>query len=142
MGLDNFPYSYPCKANGTAVLDDDDRIDCKATQEAGGCPWDNADPPLKGRVLGIFGTDCWYRGKYGNYMLEKLGIDLGGLDFYGDEDDGCYKTPESCVDLADLISIRREALGDDPKELFDDAVYAEWYLRWAARDCNGLTCWY
>jgi len=147
MGLDNIPGIYPCKREGTAVYNDNEQISCDKTIEVGGCPYHNEkskDPIVSGinGVTGIVGVDCWYRGKYGNHMLEKLGVDLDGLDFYGDEDDGCYKTPESCVHLADLISIRRETLRDDPEELFDDAVYAEWYLRWAARDCNGLACWY
>lgn len=152
MGLDNIPKNYPCKALGTAVLDSDERIDCKATQSCGGCPWKNANPPEDGRVLGMFGTDCWYRGKYGNYLLEEttaassMGDDLS---FYGDNEDGTEKSPASCVAVADLIATvlvdyTAEEIAEDQekKETVDGLRYAEWYLRWAAEKCDGLVCWY
>ena len=38
----------------------------------------------------MFGTDCWYRGKYGNYLLSIIDADANqygesgwGYDFYG-----------------------------------------------------------
>jgi hypothetical protein len=151
VGLDNIPKEYPCRSKGTAVLVEDDRIDCKATQAAGGCPWLNAGPPEEGRVLGMFGTDCWYRGKYGNYLLaevteaDKVGDDV---NFYGDNEDGTEKSPDSCVKLATII---RSALDtydladledEEKRQTFEGLNYAEWYLRWVAAECGGLVCWY
>ena len=141
MGLDNIPKNYPCKKQATAVLDDDERIDCQATQACGGCPWKNANKPEDGQVLGMFGTDCWYRGKYGNFLLREMGLDDSDLNFYGDNEEGTEKSPESCVALADVI---QEALDSDrfESEIEQGLRYAEWYLRWAAEECDGLDCWY
>ena len=151
MGLDNMPLNYPCKTQGTAVLVDE-QIDCRATQEKGGCPWQNANPPKNGRIYGMLGTDCWYRGKVGNYLLEKVTEEdkMGdNLDFYGDNADGTEKSAESCIQVADLIATammtyekNQEKLDDEAKELAEDLRYAEWYLRWAAKECGGLYCWY
>lgn len=156
MGLDNIPKNYPCKTQGTVVLvpktfDDGttvDQIDCKATQEAGGCPWLNGNPPTKGRVYGILGTECWYRGKYGNALLEDAGLG-GGNDFYGDNDDSTEKSPESCIHLAEQIAqyLTHTFLPDivpteEAAELKAELEYAEWYLRWAAEQADGLVCWY
>ena len=169
MGLDNFPYKYPCKTNGTAVLtprkdkDGNDiidpdtnevmtAIDCEATQACGGCPYKVAFAKSGldgGAVYGMFGTDCWYRGKYGNFLLEDAGISDGWdneLSFYGDQEDGTYKSPLSCDALADAIS---DFLDDEPDwkssegdSNASDLRYAEWYLRWASAECGGLGAWY
>lgn len=154
MGLDNFPKNYPCKAQGTAVMETasalphTERINCNATQEAGGCPWLNANPPGEGRVYGILGTDCWYRGQYGNAILHDAGMG-GGVDFYGDSDDSTEKSPESCIELADAIAqfithtfLPDVALTEETASLKADLEYAEWYLRWAAEQADGLVCWY
>lgn len=162
MGLDNIPNEYPCKKQGTAIMSplmgkdgnpiiDDDgtpitSVDCTKTQEAGGCPYMKSydkDKPKGVRTYGMFGSDCWYRGKYGNYLLEELGIydETEGYSFYGALGDHSYKSPHECLLLADAIA---EALpdfeGDD--EHRDDLHYAEWYLRWAAENCGGLNAWY
>lgn len=137
MGLDNYPETLPCKDRGTAVFNDDGGVDCQLTQEAGGCPWLNANPPQEGRVIGIFGTDCWYRGKYGNYLLEEAGIDGS---FYGDNDEETYKSPDSCLELADMIREHLADVRDD--EVRAGLAYAEWYLRWAGENTGGLNCWY
>lgn len=167
MGLDNIPKNYPCKKAGTAILvprvnqegnpllDDNGEavlsIDCHSTQEAGGCPWQNATKPATGAVYGMFGTDCWYRGKYGNFLLEEATISdpMGDdMSFYGDNEDGTEKSPASCVALADLIATALENYSDE--DLYDAETaetvaglkYAEWYLRWAAEQADGLVCWY
>ena len=166
MGLDNFPYKYPCKTKGTAVMeprkdrDGNDIIDpetgevavaisCEATQACGGCPYKTALDKADGLgtpVYGMFGTDCWYRGKYGNFLLEDAGISDDHLSFYGDDEDGTYKSPKSCDDLADAIS---DFLNDEPDwtasegdGTASDLRYAEWYLRWASAECGGLGAWY
>jgi len=168
MGLDNIPKHYACQTQQTAVLvhrldndenavyDENDEavmsIDCEQTQAAGGCPWKNANPPTEGHVLGMFGTDCWYRGKYGNRLLEeatisdKMGDDL---NFYGDEEDGTVKSAASCVATADVCLEAWESYTDDEiegdkeiAEIVAGLKYAEWYLRWAAETTDGLICWY
>jgi len=155
MGLDNFPVNYPCRKAGTAVLaprrDETGNtimeadtgnpvmeVLCTETQIAGGCPWLNANPPTEGRVYGMFGCDCWYRGKYGNALLSEYAS--SEETFYGDNDDSTVKSPESCLATA-------EAIGDllvdvDKKEDREALAYAEWYLRWAAEQADGLFCWY
>lgn len=170
MGLDNMPHTYPCSTQGTAVLvtipvniedpnsdpllDDSgkpvQKIDCQATQLAGGCPWKNANPPSEGAVVGLFGTDCWYRGKYGNALLDRY-TDADPMgdsqSFYGDDEDSSYKNPESCLFLADLIDAVLADWPDNqpeefPEEHHQGLVYAAWYLRWAAENCDGLDAWW
>jgi hypothetical protein len=155
MGLDNFPISYPClKAetavmspkrdhDGNVVMDMDGKnpvtaIDCGATQEAGGCPWKNANPPKEGRVYGMLGCDCWYRGKYGNHILNTLGQQ--DVSFFGDNDDNTVKSPESCQDAANTIAEILPTVTDEDTR--KGLTYAEWYLRWAADQTEGLYCWY
>ncbi len=157
MGLDNFPRQYPCKTQGTAVLvarkggdgqdllEDDGTpslaISCDETQACGGCPWKNAldkSGITGGAVYGMFGTPCWYRGKYGNYLLQEAGIE--GNDFYGDNEDGTEKSSESCLVLADIIGEELPNINDN--DVREGLNYAEWYLRWVAEECDGLVCWY
>lgn len=174
MGLDNIPHNYPCKKNETAVMmplfnskgekvtDENNetimQIDCKETQKLGGCPYMNANPP-SGSVTGIFGTDCWYRGKYGNYLVDLLGIydETGGLSFYGSNEAGDYKTPSECLELAEAMEneIKETTWHDDPSrfdyleygtvlstELKDHCEYAVWWLKWVANEADGTDCWY
>ena len=171
MGLDNYPNEYPCKTQGTAILEDG-KIDCRATQENGGCPYVTELDKVKTAlyeekilfgtpVYGMFGTDCWYRGKYGNYLLEALGYSNDEkISFYGDSEDGSKKSPASCLELATVID---EAIGDieqdnagrneanttrilngdlGSQDITAELRYASWYLKWAAKHANGLSCWY
>lgn len=162
MGLDNIPKNYPCKTKGTAVLvarknhqtgediiDPDTNqpmmsIDCEATQACGGCPWKNAYEASNleaGPTTGMFGTDCWYRGKYGNYLIETLGgFEADDLSFYGDNEDGTEKSVYSCISTADYID---ELLAETfAPEIAADARYASWWLRWVADEADGSVCWY
>lgn len=163
MGLDNYPRVLPCEAQGTAVtyelkvgdetiLDDDGkpvtRIHCEDTIDNGGCPWFEANPPEEGRVLGMFGAPCWYRGKYGNALIEQyVGYDESShISFYGDNHDGTEKSAASCATLAEAIN---NAITDTDTEngWFEQEdraglVYAAWYSNWAAENTDGLRCWY
>ena len=159
MGLDNLPLKYPCVSRGTAIRHGD-RIDCAATTESGGCPWQEAaDRPERGHVLGMLGTACWYRGKYGEYLLNILRIDDGDTTFFGDSADGATKSALSCKDSSRRISEALEALSDttiaqrlradgeafSPEavtQFRDDAAYAAWWLNWVAREGGGATCWF
>ena len=162
MGLDNIPNEYGCKAKGTAVLvpltDSDGKaiideygnpevqIDCKATQEAGGCPWSKVFGERQGRVYGMFGTDCWYRGKYGFALLNAFGLE--GEILYGDESQ--IVSAEDCHELADeMVSAFTTADGERKMEIMweGENVAQDWwyladYLRWSAIVCNGLNAWY
>ena len=169
MGLDNMPHEYPCKRQGTAVIDkqthtwEDDEgnahsedtypIDCDKTIEAGGCPFTNADPPKEGRILGMLGTYCWYRGKSGNGLVRALNggttddvWDTGDDNFYGTDDEGLYRPPADCVTLADDMDAKLEAMGgkliEGDEDYTPEVKYAIWYLRWVAKDCDGMDAWY
>jgi len=168
MGLDNIPKNYPCRAKGTAVmvvrkdnegndmLDDDGTpltfVDCQATQAVGGCPWlvavsRDLGGDTAGRVGGLFGTDCWYRGKYGNYLLQELEIyDEPHISFYGDNDDGSQKSPESCRKLSDALYAewkgRETTVVLENEDVSDEVEYAAWWAGWVADECDGSTCWY
>ena len=131
-------------------------ISCSATQACGGCPYtrelDKQDKDALGNpVYGMFGTDCWYRGKYGNSLLaEATDNDPMGdnLSFYGDEEDGSVKSVSSCIATADLCRLAwnsyepEEAAAEETAEVIAGLKYAEWYLRWAAETTDGLICWY
>lgn len=146
MGLDNYPHTYPCRNQGTALVDEDGGLDCPATIEAGGCPWhNNPDRPDNGRVYGMFGTPCWYRGKHGNWLIGQLGLTGPEDDFYGTDDD--HRPPDACRSLADrmetqLNTIRAGVLEDDGTDRTDEARYAIWWLRWTADTGNGFDAWW
>ena len=165
MGLDNIPHHYPCDRAGTSVrvaLKDKDgnvlmdeetnvpmtQIKCDDTIASGGCPYKNAHAKsglASGGVTGMFGTYCWYRGKYGNYLLEALGIDENEWNFYGDNEEGTFKTAESCRALADEMERVKAEHGQvlmEKEDVTDEVDYAIWYLRWAADHCGGLDAWY
>ena len=82
MGLDNIPGIYACELTNTDVRDKDGLIDCKSTMECGGCTFknelDKSEFILGDSTYGIFATPCWYRGKYGNYMIDRV-IESKGL---------------------------------------------------------------
>ena len=168
MGLDNMPHTYPCQTQGTAVMERitlndgsvDERIDCNETVVAGGCPFTNAEPP-PGQVTGMLGTFCWYRGKYGNFLVNALnspvGCDIdavssyvwdinGDDNFYGINEEGTYRPPDACRELADQMEAALDerggqlVFGDDDRT--GDVKYAIWYLRWVANECEGMDAWY
>lgn len=149
MGLDNFPKEYPCKANGTAVLNEDGLIVCEETQQAGGCPWLAANPP-SGRVYGIFGCDCWYRGKHGNYLLNRINgkddcyTDDGELSFYADDEETQTKSADSCREVATFMlnAIEDDVITDEEGNSLNEQIeYAAWWLNWAADVSDGAGCW-
>ena len=86
MGLDNIPFTYACQKQGTVIRDEEDHIDCKATQAANQCPWkrdlEASTLPISqaDSVYGMLGTHCWYRGKEGQYMLEAACEELEILE--------------------------------------------------------------
>ena len=170
MGLDNIPKHYPCKTKQTAVMverrnrdgeplrNDDGTtmmvVDCKATQDCGGCPYKNAYEAAgspAGQAYGMLGTDCWYRGKYGNYLMEALAGEYlsDDLSFFGDNEDGTEKSVASCVSTADyiddLLMEHSDSMGRvmvEGNDIAPDVRYASWWLRWVAEECDGAVCWY
>ncbi len=140
---------------GKAILDKEgnfiENISCEETTSKGCCPYKNAVDKTgmtEGAVYGMFGTPCWYRGKWGNYLLEALEGD-SEYSFYGDNDDQTEKSPESCRATADYMEeLLNEQLGDDTEfivngeDLVPQVRYAVWWLRWVADEADGSNCWY
>lgn len=156
MGLDNIPREYPCKVAHEAILIKEvvskegggtktiKKIDCDATQRMGRCTWKKS-APSSGKISGMFGTSCWYRGKYGNYLLEIL--DIEDQSFYGEDtfdDDGEGLSPESCIRLATTMREKMARLtpGDEGYDLLPDMEYAAWWLEFVADKAYGSSVWY
>jgi|TARA_Y100001951_G_scaffold33620_1_gene26502 hypothetical protein len=129
-----------------------ERIDCNETVDAGGCPFTNAEPP-PGQVTGMLGTYCWYRGKYGNWLVRALNgmdpeafDDLGDDNFYGTDEEGLYRPPEACLSLADqmesALDERDGKLEFEGEDVADEVRFAIWYLRWVAKECEGMDAWF
>lgn len=164
MGLDNMPAAYPCRLGNTAVLEPildkegkafveedgspSNRVNCGATQAAGGCPYKtarDAEGLSDGEVYGMFGTDCWYRGKYGNYLIQALGLNDDEVNFYGENSDGTHKTPAECMELAEVMEdawYEKGALVHEGENLNNEVRHAIWYLRWCAKFGVGMDAWY
>jgi hypothetical protein len=161
MGLDNMPKVYPCKPKASLV---DGKIDCDATKACGNCTWENEaikNPTvtLSGRTYGMFGADCWYRGKWGNGLLSALngtfdvwGAESSGYTFYGNgHPDGSEGiSPDECYEMAnfmeksteDFIHSIKQQYPDQVKEYNDDWNYAIWWLRFVAEFADGSATWY
>jgi len=161
MGLDNMPMVYPCVKENTAIMKDG-RIDCEETIKADQCPYKRekeSDPLTKDMrsVYGMFGTDCWYRGKYGNNLLAKMKrhnndfpYDEDG--FYGDGEDGISE--DECSDMSDVMINFTESwvhyvntnidyeTEEERKTLIDDWIYAAWWLKFVGNYGEGSGVWY
>lgn len=166
MGLDNIPHQYPCKAQGIATLTDDGIIDCDKTQDNGNCPWKNEYEKavlLKEArpTYGMLGTGCWYRGKYGNFLLRLLDGDPDSYanttySFYGEGIDENTEgmSIDYCLDMAKYMEDHTEEFahkareyamkedGGDGKDLINDWLYATWWVKFAAEHCEGSSVWY
>jgi hypothetical protein len=161
MGLDNIPREYPCALK--AARDEHNRIDCVETQEQGNCPWKNkkeSDPMVNhiSRTVGIFGTDCWYRGKYGNFLLDILHDKVDQFenyeyDFYGEGDDGL--DTDYCFDMAKWMRDNTEKFAfnakkytgenqsnENVKDYINDWTYAIWWLEFVGETSNGSAVWW
>ena len=162
MGLDNITKEYPCI--DVAIKDQDGRIDCIETQACGKCTWKNeyeSNPMVKDSVptVGIMGTDCWYRGKYGNGLLSMLdGVDNMwhesslGISFYGkgfaNGDEGI--SSDECISMANIMKDNTEKFAfnakqlhpDDYEEYIKDWMYATWWLDFVGEFCEGSAIWY
>lgn len=167
MGLDNIPANYACKNLNVAILDDQDRIDCAATIAANKCPHNemkNKDPLIREAVipLGMLGTNCWYRGKYGAYLLEQMrnfndSFPHDENTLYGeqldDEQEGLSSV--DCILLSEdmfayseswveYVRTASNAVGDAEKQkaLINDWVYLAWWLKFVGENCDGMVSWY
>lgn len=161
MGLDNMPMTYPCVKENSAIMKDG-RIDCEATIKADQCPYRREkenDPLTKDMrsVYGMFGTDCWYRGKYGNYLLKTM-QDFNPLfpydedGFYGDTEDGISE--DECLTMSDVMLNFTESWvhyvdtkaefgnKEERKTLIDDWIYAAWWLKFVSNYGEGSGVWY
>jgi hypothetical protein len=169
MGLDNIPREYACKVQNKAVMNDDGQIDCEKTIELGQCPYKTEkenDPMVKNipGVLGMFGTDCWYRGKYGNMLLAELSqksIDFSRempSDFYGGEDGSEDSqggiSPDMAMSMSETMIKYTESWAhlvitnypdyskEEQTNLINDWIYAAWWLKFVSVNCNGSSVWY
>jgi hypothetical protein len=161
MGLDNIPAVYPCRKAATAVEvageDGKRRIDCDLTQTAGGCPWQGALPRDRGiPVTGMFGIDCWYRGKVGSRLVAELMIHDIALppaiagDFYGIEGADPNLSPDYCRALSIWMADHAETFArvveiPDPEEyraVLERYRYATWWLGWIADAGDGANAWW
>lgn len=159
MGLDNIPKHYPCKTNGTAVMvtkidqrtgepyiDENgetvDQINCDATVECGGCPWHARLGTQAGGALGFLGTHCWYRGKYGVWLLAQLDINAEAL--YGDSDHEVTVPAlrELIAEMDELVDYSEPIYDAEGADLRDDYRYLRDWLEFAAEECGGAMAWY
>jgi hypothetical protein len=121
-----------------------------------------SDPLLKdvSPVYGMFGTDCWYRGKYGNSMLadmKKYNSDFDNempSDFYGNTKEGI--DADTCIEMSDVMFQYMEAwsfvvnkmvktgeLPEQNKESYiKDWIYAAWWLKFVGNTSDGSVVWY
>ena len=146
MGLDNIPNVYACQKAGTAIVDEDGRIDCKKTQEEDLCPW-KSQLQLSGIeqkvVLGMFGTDCWYRGKFAQGLINDYDApfsfygEVQGIDDDGNEDLGL--NPEQCLEMSEWMKDMVEIGDVEDKEYW---IYIAWWLEFVAKNCEGFNSWY
>ena len=104
MGLDNIPRTLPCVQAKIAIFDGK-QVDCQATQAADQCPYmtEAKKSSVNEGVTGMFGANCWYRGKYGNYLLQEIGLDQNEWHFYGDLADDEGLSEDYCRSLASRI---------------------------------------
>ena len=169
MGLDNMPKTYPCIKEGTAILNDDGQLNCEATQKANQCPYQRellADPILENAipVYGMFGLDCWYRGKYGNYLLGQMSehdssFPYDSYAFYGNDngdensqggisESDCLEISETMLSFTDswtdYVKNYSDVKGnrDQEKALINDWIYAAWWLKFVGNYGNGSGVWY
>lgn len=167
MGLDNIPAVYPCKKQGTAVTNPEGTILCDETIKQGGCPYTdefNKDPMLKNAVpvYGMFGTNCWYRGKYGNWLLDQMAnynkeFPFDGNALYGENineeqeglsSEGCFHLYDAMAkyteDWIHYVKTESEVAGnqEDEERLINDWIYASWWLKFVAENAEGFIAWY
>jgi hypothetical protein len=155
MGLDCIPRQYACKKLGTAILDEEGRVKCSETQEKDLCPWKSqlAVSGVEQRVvLGMFGTDCWYRGKYAQALINEYDapFDFYGVD-QGEDEDGNEEIgldSDQCLEMAewmkDQVDLHDEYSKEDGTEweYREDWLYIAWWLEFVANNCDGYYSWY
>ena len=152
MGLDNIPAEYPCIAEG--FQPEHKQIECVQMLERNMCPWHREMGNKKGGISGMFGAPCWYRGKAGNYMLNKLaehGADDPPTSFYGDDElkDGSEGiSPESCLDLASWMADNGELYasiaGSEYSSVEDEIDSYKYAINWLkfVSEYGGAKVWY
>jgi hypothetical protein len=152
MGLDNIPAEYPCIAEG--FQPESKQVDCEKMIQRNMCPWEREMGKKEGSIGGMFGTPCWYRGKAGNYMLEKLSEyveDEPPTSFYGDDEleDGSEGiSPEHCLDLAWWMEQNSElyatVAGSEFSSVEDEIKSYKYAIDWLkfVSEYGGTKVWY
>ena len=156
MGLDNMPVIYPCESKHGAMYGGEEG--CVSAMDADLCPWQDRFDEQAGKVVGMFGTPCWYRGKWGNVMLGAAaavsGDKVPGEGFYGTGVDGNEDglDPDECRYLSGWMRDHVEAYvagreaneeteGVSAKEAYEEFKYAADWLDWVA-DHGGANAWW
>lgn len=167
MGLDNIPKQLACKKQNTAVMTEDGRVDCNATIESGRCPHSNmqkSNPLIKDAIIpiGMLGTNCWYRGKYGSYLLEQMKNYIEDFSYdentlYGNvlEDNAEGLSADECLSISNemiayaeawihYVKTSSEVVGNvnEEKDLINDWSYLAWWLKFVGEECDGCISWY
>jgi hypothetical protein len=152
MGLDNYPKTLPCVSEYGTI--ETEGKGCKELAECNKCPWAKhfKDDGEDG-ILGIFGAPCWFRGKSGNFMIERLCDSFDDLNFYGDSSgDGSGElSPSYCETLADFLFENEyehmDAINgydwssEDVQSELKAYAYAIKWLRFVAK-YDGAMAWY
>lgn len=97
MGLDNIPNPYLCAGKETTIRTKDDKLDCNAMIKNKTCPFYNSE-----HAVGMFGTNCWYRGKVIARELEAIGHDDLSNEFYQDKES--HELPELKSELESILN--------------------------------------
>ena len=108
MGLDNIPEPYPCAGKETTIRTKDDKIDCTKMIEKKVCPFYDSQ-----HAVGMFGTNCWYRGKAIARELEALGYEDLSNEFYQEKDSD--ELPELKKNLENLLN-EFDLMSEDEKK--------------------------
>ena len=97
MGLDNIPNPYPCVGKEMTIRTKDDKLDCDSMIEREICPFYDSK-----HAIGMFGTNCWYRGKVIARELEAIGYENLGDEFYQDKESN--ELPELRSNLESILN--------------------------------------
>ena len=115
MGLDNIPDPYPCAGKKITLRTKDDKLDCNAMIEKKVCFFYDSK-----HAVGIFGTNCWYRGKVIARELEALGYENLADEFYQDKKNN--ELPEIKSELESILN-SLDSLPEEEKKNLKGAGY-------------------
>ena len=83
--------------------------------------------------------------------MDDYSEDDGDANFYGIDEDGLYRPPKECKELANQMESALDEKGgilvvseggNTGEDVTDEVKFAIWYLRWVADECDGMDAWY